>query len=363
MRRVAHFLDSEVLADSPPNDALVRAFREAGLGVDLFAPGSNAFRHEYGPGVQALKAEYGLRWLAREAWRPSWRRYALFSGTAEDPLAIVGALAALHRRPSIALVDEIKSGTYRGDARESWKRLCRAGIRRAKIVIVNDPARIELVRDYAPLPRDREILVYPGGYVEPPAPVDRIEQRASWGVPEGALLLGSSGGFNLETGAGWLVDSVQKLPNLHVVIQPLSTDAMTRFLLPRLRGAERLHVETRRLGWREAWAQAAALDVGMAIYLNPGPQFQRMGTSSNRLCMFLAMGVPVIASRQESFRFLEEYDCGVLVGSSEEFSAALRTIASRAPDMRINAERCWKDHVSTRLRYSRLCSAIGAILT
>ncbi len=361
-RRAAHFLLVPELADSPPNGALVRAYQSAGLAVDLFAPGDGHFPHGYGGEVATFSVEYGYRWLSRNGWHPSWRRYSLFSGTAEDPLAVVGILSAIHRRPSIALVDEIKSGSYRGDARESWKKLCRWAIRRAAIRIVNDPSRIDLLREYAELAPKSEVFVYPGGFVEPPAPVDREEQRRRWGVPPGGVVVGLSGGFNLSSGADWLIEAVQASPRLHAVVQPLGADEMTRFLLERLRDSDRIHVETRRLGWREAWSQAAAFDIGMAVYRNPAPQFQHMGTSSNRLCMCLAMGVPVIASRQPSFQFLERYDCGILVESSREVNSAIQAIRERLVTMRENAKTCWRDDVATGRRYRELVERIARLL-
>ena len=55
-----------------------------------------------------------MRWLLAQAWRPRWRRYACFSGTTEDPIAVVGVLARLHGRPSFILGDEIRAGSYQG---------------------------------------------------------------------------------------------------------------------------------------------------------------------------------------------------------------------------------------------------------
>ncbi|MFM7268629.1 MAG: hypothetical protein ACKOZT_08605, partial [Cyanobium sp.] len=111
----------------------------------------------------------------------------------------------------------------------------------------------------------------------------------------------------------------------------------------------------------EAWRSAVGLDIGLAIYTNPAPQFQHMGTSSNRLCMFLAMGVPVIASRQPSFRFLEEYDCGVLVDDYADFRAAIATIGSRLEVMRANCRRCFEDYIMPPGRFSGLQQAIATL--
>ncbi len=76
--------------------------------------------------------------------------------------------------------------------------------------------------------------------------------------------------------------------------------------------------------------------------------------------MYLAMGVPVIASRQESFRFLEEYECGVLVANVAEFLAAIQGICGRLEEMRANAKRCWNDYVATERRYGQLVQAVAA---
>ena len=168
-KKVAHFLLVPELACSPQNEALISAYLELGYEVDLFTPGGSCDVSAYGSRVACRPVEYGRRWLLRNALLPFWRRYSLFSGTSEDPLAVVGVLSSIHRRPAIALVDEIKSGSYRGDARESWKRLCRFGMRRAELNIVNDTSRIELLKKYAGLPEGKKIIVYPSAYRCPPA--------------------------------------------------------------------------------------------------------------------------------------------------------------------------------------------------
>src|SRR5262249_18621202 len=180
----------------------------------------------------------------------------------------------------MALVDEIFSGSYRGNARESWKRLCRFGMHKAELNIVNDASRIELLNEYAKFPKGKKIIVYPGGHRQPPRPVNRKLQRHTWGIPEDALVLGSSGHFNLSAGADWLIDALQ-VPGRYGVIQLLGTDPLTVFLLTRLKMSSRIYVEEKHLGWQRAWAEAAAMDIGAAIYKNPAPQFQHMGTSSN----------------------------------------------------------------------------------
>ena len=78
--------------------------------------------------------------------------------------------------------------------------------------------------------------------------------------------------------------------------------------------------------------------------------------------MFLAMGVPVIASRQDSFRFLEEFGCGILVDDSRGFSTAVDRIRDRLVEMRENALRCWKEYITASERYVALREAIAGVV-
>ena len=362
-RRAAHFLLVPELLYSPPNQAIIEALLSCGYRVDVFSPGTPQDPSDYGPDVTTHRANYTMRWLGRHLLDRRWWSYACFSGTSEDPLAVVGVLAALTRRPSFLLVDEIKSGSYRGDSPERWKQLCRWAMRRARFTIVNDNSRVELLRDYAALAPTAPVLVYPGCFHQPPRPDPELRRalRERWGLPQDALVIASSGALNLTAGADWLVQALQGEATLHAVIQPLAVSPLCLFLLSRLGLGKRLYLEQERMGWQEAWRSAVGLDIGLAIYTNPAPQFQHMGTSSNRLCMFLAMGVPVIATRQPSFRFIEDYNCGVLVDSYAEFVEAVRHIGRHLPTMRANCHRCFNDYIMPPDRYPRLRQAIASL--
>jgi hypothetical protein len=77
--------------------------------------------------------------------------------------------------------------------------------------------------------------------------------------------------------------------------------------------------------------------------------------------MFLSMGIPVIASQQPSFEFLERYGCGVLVKNEQEFIEAIHFIQLRLPEMKANAIRCAKEYIDTSDKYDNLVSALKAI--
>jgi hypothetical protein len=177
----------------------------------------------YGSNVTTHPVEYTFRWLVRNLVHPFWFTISCFSGTSEDPLAVVGTLAAIFRRPSFLLVDEIKAGAYRGNSPERWKRLCQWSMRRSNFNIVSDPSRIELLKEYARLPEKAKMMVYPGCFFQPPDPDQELRPilRQNWNLPLDALIIASSGGFNLTAGADWLIQSLIEDTSLYAVIQPL----------------------------------------------------------------------------------------------------------------------------------------------
>lgn len=361
MKKSAHFLHIPELAYSPPNDAVVTALLELGYHVDLFAPGENFPVDYYGPRVTANYAEYSKRWITQNIFSSKWMKYDLFSGTTEDPMSMVGLLSKLYHNPSFALADEIRSGSYSGNRSKQWKNFCCWGMRQSKFTIVNDVARIQLQREYAKLPSAHRIIIYPGCFKDPPQNGNREKIRSSRGIPAKSLVLGYSGMFSIENGGLWLTSTLEVRKDLFIWGQIVGVDDLVKRLLQRIKGSERLYIEPERLSWRECWSSMSAVDIGMVIYLQNGPQFQNMGTSSNRLCMFLAMGVPVIASRQPSFEFIERYNCGVLVSNEKEFLDAIDYIGQRLDTMKSNALICVREYIDAPGKYKILVEMLSRI--
>jgi glycosyltransferase involved in cell wall biosynthesis len=204
------------------------------------------------------------------------------------------------------------------------------------------------------------VVVYPGAFRDAPQPADRAGVRGERGIPQDALVLCYSGTFTLGNGGLWLAEALANVPDLHVWGQVLGADTLAQGLFPYLRGADRLHLEPARLDWREAWSVTAAADIGLVAYLQDAPQYRHMGMASNRLCMFLTMGVPVIATRQPSFEFIEQYDCGVMVDGPHEMAGAVARIAARMDAMRHNARACAEQHFAAAQRWSVLREALAS---
>lgn len=358
--KVAHFLLIPELLYSPPNNALITAYIENGYSVDIYSPGVLPQITSYGEIVKTYRVEYSWLWILRHIINRRWLDYNLISGTSEDPLAIVGVLNLIYQISTITLVDEIKSGSYRGDRSELWKKLCRLSIKRSSIRIVNDESRIDLLKTYANLRDKHHIIVYPGCFFRRPekSRERRLMHRNDWGFPEDAFIIGSSGGFNMTAGADWLLDTVKNNRDLFAVIQPLGVTPLSLYLLQNLEYNERVFIQQNRMEWNEAWDSAQGFDAGVCVYTNQSPQFQKMGISSNRLCMFIAMGVPVIASRQESFSFLETYDCGVLVEDIHDFKMGVEYIRNNCTRMKENCEECFQSYIKPQSRYLTLKDSI-----
>lgn len=358
-RSVAHFLLIPELLYSPPNHAIIRAYADLGYQIDIFTPNMNETETLYGDHVRVFSVSYTWIWIIKNVLSFRWLGYEIISGTSEDPLAIVGLLSFIYRKKSVALVDEIKSGSYRGDRSNRWKDLCQWSIRQANFSIVNDVHRIDLLREYAKLKSSNKVIVYPGCFVHKPVSDEDIGSiKAGWGLPRDSFVIGSSGGFNLTAGADWLLDSIQQIQDIFAVIQPLGVSDLSLFLLEKLAYSDRIYIQRNRLSWNEAWKKARGFDIGLSIYSNPAPQFQHMGISSNRLCMFLAMGVPVIASRQQSFNFLEKYNCGILVSNLSEFLDAIHMIRRSHAVMKENCQVCVDEYIRPKERFQQLFSII-----
>ena len=359
-KKAAHFLLIPELLYSPPNNAIINAYLENNYSVDIYSPGDLPEVVRYGSRVRIFRADYSWSWIIRNIIKRKWLSYNVISGTSEDPLLIVGLISSIFRKKSICLVDEIKSGTYRGDRSEMWKKLCIRAIRKSHLRIVNDESRIRLLQDYSDVAQDKTVIVYPGCYYDRPerSRKKREEYRNEWGFNESDFVIGSSGGFNMTAGADWLLRYVREEEGACSVIQPLGVTPLSLYLLMNFGSRGKLFIQEERMDWDEAWQSAQGLDAGLCIYKNQAPQFQHMGISSNRLCMFLAMGVPVIATKQKSFEFLEDYNCGVMVENYEEFAQSIELIKENLAVMRANCERCFQEYIRPKERYRELSGYI-----
>jgi glycosyltransferase involved in cell wall biosynthesis len=350
-RRAAYFEARADYFGRPLDDGILRALLANGFDIDVYAPNGDLPQTLYPANVRRLPVEYRRAWLQRHMARRSWREYDLFLGTTDLPMAFAGTIAKLAGRPSVTVVDEIYLGGYEGLATTLyWKKLSQWAMRRAAFTIITDEVRIPLQREYASLPPQHEFLLYPCAYPTPYAGRSPAAAREALGIAGGDFLLSSTGAFTSANACDWLV----RLCNGDVrsLIQTGGRpDPVLDSLLQRLSGP--LYFPER-LEWRESTEITVAADAAAALYLSPKSQFQAMGISSQKLCTALWLGIPVIATRQNSFRFIDQYRCGELIDREEELPGAIGRIRENREEYAANAGRAMREYVRAEERLQAL---------
>lgn len=312
-RRAAYFVQRADYAGRPFDDGILGALDDAGFEVDYFTPN---------------EVEYRRAWLQRQLLHASrWRAYDVFLGSADLPMAFAGALAALARKPVVTACDEIYIGGYAGIASGLWKPLVRQAMRQSAFTIITDRVRIPLQREYAGLPASHEFVEYPCCFSTP--------YDGPRAAREGdRFVLSLTGAFAWWTGAQWAVPLAGR-DGIELLVQPGGPpDAAVDALLRR---ADGVIYKPERVSYREAAAITATADASFVCYLTPFPEFRHMGVSSQKLCTSLWVGVPVIAARQESFAFVEELRCGVLIDRAEDLPGAVARICEDREGYRTRA--------------------------
>ncbi|HVT45426.1 MAG TPA: glycosyltransferase family 4 protein [Thermoanaerobaculia bacterium] len=360
--RAAYFLLTPDYFGRPFDDGIIRALLAARFEVDLYMPPPLPEQTLYPPQVTCRQVDYRLSWL-RENLRPlRWRRYDLLLGCSDLPMAVVGLLGRLARRPTVTACDEIYSGGYEGQARLHWKTLVKSGMHRADLTVITDLVRTALQREYARLPASHPFVEYPCCFADDFDAPDRTEVRRELGIGEDDFVVSMAGRFSPETGALQGLELLDRVTDASLLVQTAGRpDALTDALLRREARRGRLVYAPERLGYRESLRITSAADVSLVVYLSPKPQFQAMGVSSNKLCLSLWMGIPVIATRQPSFELVERYRCGVLIDGDDELPAALETIRANRAVYSENARAAVREHIRPAQKLEELASTFASL--
>jgi glycosyltransferase involved in cell wall biosynthesis len=353
------FLRDGCLPPSPCYYNAITNALDAGFDLDVYAPQLPQLADEWRGRVQGRIVQYTMRWLLKHALKPSWRKASFFMGTPRLGVAFAGVLGAIHRRPHVVLCDEIFSGSYAGDDPKHWVRLSNWCHRRAKFTILPDLCRRPILLDAVPLPTAHQIYESPNSPCTPPAEscASQIRQRLS--IPDDAFVVMQAGHLHRLQGGHWMLKVLPSLPpDVYLMIHNgLGNDGLVAEMTDLLEQHYPIRCSWEHLSWIDVEGYHAAADCGLVFYLHDGPQFQAMGRSSTKLCMFLRHGVPVIASRQDSFRFLEEYACGVLIDQPDELLSAIDHIRNNQDTFRQNAFRCYREHVDPKFYQPRIVDA------
>jgi glycosyltransferase involved in cell wall biosynthesis len=328
------------------DDGILRALTACGYEVDVYAPDGELPQRIYGPNVHRLSVDYRRSWITSHLSLA--RRYDLFLGTSDLPMAFAGVFAALGRRRSVMVSDEIYIGGYEGMARLYWDPIARRAMRRADLTILTDMLRVPLQRQYAGLgDKPRRFVSYPCCYSEPYRGRSREEARRALGIADDELVLSFTGSFTERNGAQWLVRLIDRTgPKVRVLVQTGGRpDAITDALLTHLDRQGRVLYRPDRVEWLEAPEITIAADVSCVFYLTSMPDFQNLGASSQKLCTSLWIGVPVLATWQPSFAFIDNLQCGVTFDGEEQLDAALARLTADRPRFAANTTPAVTTHI------------------
>ena len=113
-----------------------------------------------------------------------------------------------------------------------------------------------------------------------------------------------------------------------------------------------------RLSVQELNSLVSGALANLALYRNSGLNIELMGMSSGKLCRSVAAGSPVIASKFESLRFVEEHGLGVLVERPEEIAQAVHTLYKGREEYRKNCQRAGSTIFSLDAYWSDICRVL-----
>ena len=361
----AYFLLRGDYFGRPLDDGVIQALLASDYKVDIFAPDLPETQSIYPHSdVRLFAVEYRLRWLISQLTCKKWKQYHLFLGTSDLPMAIAGILAMRTGRNLVTVCDEIFIGGYQGNANWYWKLAVKRGMRKSAFTVITDPCRMKLQRQYAGLGDTHRFVQYPCCYCKEEYLYDADFWRKKLALKKHSLVLSLSGHTSEYTGAHWVINTLDKLPShCQIIIQPgYQFDPLMHALFKRLsRYGHIVYIPGRMSSFVEAMSLNQVADIGLVFYLSPKPQFQEMGVSSNKLCMYLQMGKPVIANKQESFRFLEEFGAGVLIEDENDLIRAVIEIEKHYTQYSQAAYKCYRSYIQPKRHFERLNKAFSSL--
>ena len=345
-RRAAYFLARPDYFGRPLDDGVIRALLKADFMVDVFVPGDVCQQTIYPSDVNLLQVDYRIDWLWKHMNPGRWRKYHLFLGTCDLPMAFAGILAGISMRPAVTVCDEVYL-ERQGPAVRYWKFLSKMGMKRSKFTIIPDLCRTKLQRHKARLNDKHMFIPYPCSFSRPIEGVDAKAVRRALGIGEQEFVVSLIGGFHQFSGAPEALRLLDKEDaDICLMIQTGGVrDVVTHELLKKLALHYRVCYLPERVGWREAAELASATDAGLVFYNSPLLDDQTVGLSSQKLCTFLLLGKPVVASWQASFEFIEQFECGVLIKKESELLGAINRIRQNYAVYTENTVRCVEEYV------------------
>ena len=241
-------------------------------------------------------------------------------------LHYAGIAARLAAIPMGCISDELKAESEATtDELKRWKRRERRAHRRCAWTIALSEERADFIRRENDLGTEHPIFVVPNAAA---GPAGRLESRFyhdTLGLPSSARILLHAGSF-WWTAAQELVETTSRWTGDWTVV------FQSRFMAGRNGWQESSHfrLSDRVLPSELLDYAASSATIGLALYDASRANNRLMGTASGKISLYMKNGLPVIATDESGFEWLEREHCGVCVSSVAEIPAA--------------ADRIWSDY-------------------
>jgi len=268
------------------------------------------------PGVVTL-----IRQLTRR--RPKYRWIVTVP---QWGLHYAGLAARFAGIPLGCISDELRSDAEATTSEQKrWKARERRAHQRCKWTIALSPERADFIREENRLGAPHRIFVVPNAQ---PGSAERLASRYYpdvLGLPPAARVLLHAGSL-WWSAANELVEAAQGWAGDWVVV------FQGRLAMPRNGWRDTSHIRR-----SEQVLPASLLDyatssasIGLALYDASKVNNRLMSTASGKVALYMKNALPVIATDQSGFAWLERERCGVCVSSVQEIPAA--------------ADRIWRDY-------------------
>lgn len=249
-------------------------------------------------------------------------RYRWIFAIPQWSLHYAGMAARLARIPMACISDELIAEAELSTAEErKWKGRERRAHQRCALTIALSDERAEFIRAENRLGAAHPIHVVPNA---PPGPAARLRSRYyhdALGIPADHRIV-------LHAGSLWwqpaleLAEIAQRWNGRwHLVFQGRMGAQMRD-----RRNGERVHFNQTVLASQLLDYAISSADIGLALYPSERCNDRLMGTASGKIGLYLKNALPVIASAQPCFHWLEETGCGVCVSDVAEIESAAERI-------------------------------------
>jgi glycosyltransferase involved in cell wall biosynthesis len=86
-------------------------------------------------------------------------------------------------------------------------------------------------------------------------------------------------------------------------------------------------------------------DIGIALYSRVILDYRAelLGLAAGKIGNYLKCGLPIIATRLESFSYISDFECGILINDESEIPNAIKIIIDKYDDFSNNARHCYQE--------------------